>query len=68
MGALLTVPELVDRAAQLYGDRRQTGRPETTIRATIFLGYGRAEEERREVVRRLEGRREVVTLARVTVP
>jgi hypothetical protein len=53
--------------AHFYGDRRVVSRTETTIRATIFTDYGRPEEERRVVVRRLGARAEVVDLARVKI-
>lgn len=53
--------------ANFFGDRRQTARTETTIRATIFTDYGRPTERRAVVVRRLTDRKEVVSLARVTM-
>ncbi|MEZ0228755.1 MAG: DUF2135 domain-containing protein [Planctomycetota bacterium] len=53
--------------ANFFGDRRQTRATGVSIRATIVGNYGRPDEERKVSVRRMEGQKEVIELARVNI-
>jgi len=48
-----------------YGNRQQVIAGDTTIQVTVIKNYGRKDEERRLVTRRLKERREVLDIAEI---